>query len=515
MAAITPEKLNELMLKLRKGATASFSLPQIAAILETFGGSITPIVGLVSQDTPGRKSHLMAETPEEAETITKFLKSLYVSSPPSKPKVGVIYVTKISPPDPKNGVFYIDTESSIGANGVRIELGSQKIDLFPSQYNLPELRHYDREGPQKKPFPTHIAIEWLTKNTDWVDRAIKFLGMEDHIPAAARTRDQTGSCPVCFQNVKLAGGKLVLHGYKRPGSGTVHGKCFGVGYEPFEVSPKGVSDYLAQQLIPIVEGLKRRLASLKSGDMKTLNIGRASPKIVTPDDPKWGTYLQNEIDEVEGSLQAEEAERDAFERLRTHWKERPLPKEGERHIDWFYAGQKSASASRMASSIRVAASVRVAKIHALKVALDTKRWGPFTFEIDRPKGYKKEWPQDDGSVKKYTYPVDYGYFVGHTGEDEEGLDAFVGEDPEGKIESFLKMKPSEDGETLVPDETKFLVGCSDEEREKILGLYEPEMIVGLREYDDVYELISVLNAFRDRTASIRVASRFMETKKSL
>lgn len=157
-------------------------------------------------------------------------------------------------------------------------------------------------------------------------------------------------------------------------------------------------------------------------------------------------------------------------------------------------------------------SSRIARTFFMKVALATKRWGPFSFELDRPKGFKKEWPQDDGSVKKFTYPVDYGFFVGHTGEDDEGLDAFVGDDPEGKIESFLKMKPSEDGKSLVPDETKFLIGLNPAEREKVLGLYEPEMIVGLREYEDVYELVAVLNAFRDRTAASRVASRYSSTR---
>lgn len=152
---------------------------------------------------------------------------------------------------------------------------------------------------------------------------------------------------------------------------------------------------------------------------------------------------------------------------------------------------------------------RVARVYALKVAMKTKRWGPFTFVIDRPKGFKKEWPQDDGSIKKYTYETDYGYFIGHTGEDDEGLDAFIGDDPEGKIESFLKMKPGEDGEALVPDETKFLIGLTSAERKKVMDLYEPEMVVGLREFEDVYELVAVLNAFRDRKAAARVATKFL------
>lgn len=156
-----------------------------------------------------------------------------------------------------------------------------------------------------------------------------------------------------------------------------------------------------------------------------------------------------------------------------------------------------------ADRVRLASPVLVASQAFLKLAFDTKQWGPFTFEIDRPKGFVKTWDQPDGSVKKYTYPVDYGYFVGHTGEDDEGLDAFVGDDPAGSIESFLKMK-RDDGGDLIPDETKFMVGLSDSQREKVIGLYHPDEIVGLREYTDFYELLAALNAFRDRKKQARM-----------
>lgn len=140
-------------------------------------------------------------------------------------------------------------------------------------------------------------------------------------------------------------------------------------------------------------------------------------------------------------------------------------------------------------------------------ALASKRWGGFTFKIDRPKGFVKTWDQPDGSVKEYTYPVDYGYFVGHTGEDEEGLDAFVGSDPEGPIESFLKLKPDPDGGSkMVPDETKFMVGLTPAERKAVLKLYSEGELVDQKVYKDVYDLMDTLTDFR--TAK-KVASRFL------
>lgn len=121
-----------------------------------------------------------------------------------------------------------------------------------------------------------------------------------------------------------------------------------------------------------------------------------------------------------------------------------------------------------------------------------KRLGPFDFTIDRPKGTVKEWPQPDGSTKRFTYPCDYGYWPKIKGEDGEGLDAFVGNDPGGHKESFQKLKP--DG---TPDETKFLLGVTDKEREVIYGLYMRE-VHARRVYEDWDEVQTALEAFQGK-----------------
>ncbi len=103
------------------------------------------------------------------------------------------------------------------------------------------------------------------------------------------------------------------------------------------------------------------------------------------------------------------------------------------------------------------------------MALQRKTLGGITFLIDRPEGYTKVWP-----TKSFTYPCDYGYFPRLKGEDDEGLDAFVGDDPEGHLESFQKLKPDAHGR-MVLDETKFLLGVTDQERETIYKLYGDEV----------------------------------------
>lgn len=122
-----------------------------------------------------------------------------------------------------------------------------------------------------------------------------------------------------------------------------------------------------------------------------------------------------------------------------------------------------------------------------------KKFGGVSFRIDRPKGYVKEWPQD-GWTKTFTYPVDYGYLPRHTGEDGEGLDFFVGDDPGGHLESFQKLKRDEHGRRLL-DETKFLVGVTDAEREAIYRLYGDE-VWHRKVYKDMDELTGDLPKFK-------------------
>lgn len=66
-----------------------------------------------------------------------------------------------------------------------------------------------------------------------------------------RTLENTGTCAICGRNVKLSStGKIVDHGFtlawdQRSGS------CFGVGYDPIEVSPEG--------LVAAIHSLSKRI----------------------------------------------------------------------------------------------------------------------------------------------------------------------------------------------------------------------------------------------------------------
>lgn len=336
-ATISPDKLKELMLKVRKGATGSIKkLDQIKAMLEAIGGRMEPTVGLVPQFTKNAKTIIHAEDMGEIEAKRRFHENLLVSRLPSNPKLGDVYVTDISPISESWRGYYFEIESYIGKNGVRVQTpDGKKTDILPGIY--------------ADSVYTHDVLDWLKNNTDWIARINDFLGTDEHVPAAERTRDGTGTCPVCFRNVKLSGsGSIMLHGYNRPGYGMIHGKCFGVGYPPFELSVKGVVAFL-DQLVLMITREEATLAKLRSGDVKELFVlRRGKQERITPENRNWDAYLKAEIARREENLQMTKDQKEEFTLLKTHWVERPLPKEGDRERNLYYEGQKP-SARRVAS----------------------------------------------------------------------------------------------------------------------------------------------------------------------
>lgn len=90
-------------------------------------------------------------------------------------------------------------------------------------------------------------------------------------PESARTLDNTGTCPCCFANVKLASGKVMRHGWQVQGQrgwgqygNSWHSHaCFGFQHQPFEVSKYGTESYLKDAVQPSLTKAEERLAELR------------------------------------------------------------------------------------------------------------------------------------------------------------------------------------------------------------------------------------------------------------
>jgi len=82
--------------------------------------------------------------------------------------------------------------------------------------------------------------------------------------------------------------------------------------------------------------------------------------------------------------------------------------------------------------------------------------------VDNPRG-----THDDGS-SSIAYPVDYGYLEGTSSMDGDGIDVFIGSDPGQRVDAIVCTVDLVKRDS----EVKVLIGCTGEEKQAILRLFE-------------------------------------------
>jgi hypothetical protein len=161
-----------------------------------------------------------------------------------------------------------------------------------------------------------------------------------------------GTCPVCEGDYRLHKMRMVHHGYKRPGTGSIHGDCPGVGYLPYEISTEGTEHYAAG-LGRTREVRQAALDRLQSGTVtklsKVLNPrDRYAPprfKELTPADGyEFRRELEDRIRDLEYEIKGIDRELERCDRLISTWVERPVRTEEED-----VARRAEASAARRAA----------------------------------------------------------------------------------------------------------------------------------------------------------------------
>ena len=330
------DNINVLLEKVRKGATAGLNEKALTAVLARLGGSLAREVvdldtesyvylGAQAFDFQGRRG-------DEGDPRRVAERLVAQHSKPLK-KPGDVRVVG----EPKCKDTSCDVPCTVRAVAYRVALGEHSALLMPKEG---ELRFYARDvlegGAQKAPaVPLYAVMAWLAER-GWKERAAAALGVEPHTPALPRTRANTGTCGVCFANVKLDGGRLVLHGYQRPGDGMAHGRCWGVDRAPFEISPDATRDYTDRGLTPRREGMERRVAELALGGM----VLGTPEHPVPPSSPRWPSKWAAAKDNAARALASAQEEEAAYRRLLQFWKVRPLPREGDLDPQWFHHGQK-------------------------------------------------------------------------------------------------------------------------------------------------------------------------------
>lgn len=313
------DRLRAVMMKVRKGATASLSLMHLRSVVVALGGSVE----IVSLEIPvGLRLWGMA-----GKTL--------VGHVPVLREHGDI---RVDGTEETNGTT-LWVKGMLRCTGLRLSLGGETTDIRPSEYRVTDycrcaLR--GEPGPKAPGAALYDAVKWLTEH-GWCDLAAVWLGEEPHRPGVPRTRDGTGTCGACFANVKLGNGLIVLHGYLRPGDGYVIGRCFGVGYKPFELAVDATRNYRDAILVPEIEGHRGRLADLREGRIAVLGTPKDP---ITPDNPRWKRALEEAIAHQEAVILRLTQTKENYDRLVFYWKTRDLPKEGEYDKGWFVNGQK-------------------------------------------------------------------------------------------------------------------------------------------------------------------------------
>jgi hypothetical protein len=355
------EKMKALLLKLRKGADASLSQTQLWKVLALLGGwRVEPFVGLVPVHTPGtenaeERKELLAEDREDAaRRLYDDLKAKEVKQLPAHPEEGHEYVMGLEPfkswensfssTKMMHGARYM---MWVGAPGWRITDPQGKIfELLPMRHELKESRGRDR-----KKLLIYDLMAWLKKHTTYLSQINELLGMEEHVPAAKRTRENTGTCAVCFRNIKLIrkgeSAVMALHGYNRPGHGYIVGRCWGGEHPPYELSCEATK-LILKHADDIVTQAKKYIATiptLTEFDERKFWSGASGPKIIKKDEVSspelWGHYLKEHMKAAQADLHKAERERNIYAWLVEHWEQRELPREGDKEIDWFEVAMRA------------------------------------------------------------------------------------------------------------------------------------------------------------------------------
>jgi len=161
----------------------------------------------------------------------------------------------------------------------------------------------------------------------------------------ARTLDNTGTCPCCFSNVKLANGTIMRHGWMVGGhrgwgqyGNTWHTQaCYGFHYQPLEISKEGTTDYLDKAVKPSLVRANGRLHTLLTNPPAELYAKGSNRPVPRPDgfvfDPNersypynsYGYLLSHTIREVQEDIHGMGELQRTLEAAIMSWTPKPLP----------------------------------------------------------------------------------------------------------------------------------------------------------------------------------------------
>jgi hypothetical protein len=264
-------------------------------------------------------------------------------SPPDSPPVGLLYVGQIGSPF----ISSYTNRPSIKTQGWWMGVPSFQVHTPQGESPSFPMRVDDRGRIEDlhKMQPAAF-LTWAYKNglKELAQKHLDQMGEEAVSdltrPITDRTLDNTGTCPACFSNVKLVRGHIMRHGWTvqgeraRGGYGySWHsGPCFGVSYQPFEVSSKGTQEYLSQVILPHLDWIVKTQGQLERGEITEIpNSRRPGSPLIKPDGSdtlamrNWRDYYVLYTRQIEQEHRALIQMKSELETHIQKWKPMPLP----------------------------------------------------------------------------------------------------------------------------------------------------------------------------------------------
>lgn len=343
---LSPEKLNALLQKVRKNVS-NIGWDAINAAVPALGGKVetVAVLGNPREDWIAYDQYPNFFTDEQAKDKADELRRR-VTRPPTTPEIGKQYILGV-----RVEVSELTKTPAVVVTQVR---GEARTRITLDGHTSP-LFEYLSDHAQK----------WLKDTAHWDTLAAAALGMEEHARAGERAVEGVGTCGACFGVYKLKPkGRglptVTLHGYERPGSGQISGRCSGAGQPPFELSVAATEEELNWQL-SFIRVHETDLQDLKSG--KTTKItpdmyGARGTRVWTPDDEKWPEVVEMYEKALKHRIATFEKQVPALKALVSHWKPRPLPEPGKKVIDWYNKGRTASRSMTVRVAARYLESIR-------------------------------------------------------------------------------------------------------------------------------------------------------------
>ena len=203
----------------------------------------------------------------EIETTTKAFLDLVFDGiiqqkDPPNPMPGQTYIAPLGKPK-------VDEGPNPHVEGVMFysltwKIASVRRGVEVTRLTSPKGEVIDLEGPSPSLWTRLYKTDIDKKAQSYIDNeGIVAKDAQKKAMKGYSSNDVVGTCGICHNIQKLRNHQLVLHGYTRPGYGWIHGSCFGVGYEAWELSPESVEDYI-KHLAQAIPNQRDHIADLKS-----------------------------------------------------------------------------------------------------------------------------------------------------------------------------------------------------------------------------------------------------------